>query len=308
MGELEGKISTLVRDHYVSSLMIPSIQKGDADKPDSWDVVENRANLVANYGVFLWHNSIDVEKVRAIYREAAASYLARALWGIEPVERRLSIQEHEIKELEANPGGDFLRVERDQKGKPYGVFLWKHQPGPYHAEEALACALIAQDWELADSLAKAIPLPLSITVPETMAVSLLRYTVHDQQENVLERLKVYSAHPQGIDFAPRRSDFAVAIVQRDGKLLAKALKATIQSFRRKWELEKYVKPLSIIMYGSREESMRMAAQELVGMRWAYSSWGVAMMCLAGRFGVEIPNSSKSYSDFLPYELCMPAKG
>ncbi|MCA9094510.1 MAG: ankyrin repeat domain-containing protein [Planctomycetaceae bacterium] len=318
-GELEGKIPSLWRDQYFSSLITPHKQLADPAEiarnfrlmgKEAWKDRESLAKLVANYGVFLWHNGMPMNEVREVYRKAASSYydLVKVLDINEPVEHQFSIQEKEIEKLKSQPSENFVRVERNQDGSPFEVVLAKHQPNPYAVENALTCALIAQDWELADLLAKEIPLPLSVDERNTMSLSLLRYTVLDQKENVLERLKIYSAHPQGIDFAPRRSDFAVAVVERNGELLAKALKATIQSFRRKWDLKKYATPKKLAIFGSREELTKDAAWQLVGMRWVYSSWAVAMICLAGRFGIEIPKTPQSYSDFVPCELCMPARG
>ena len=173
--------------------------------------------------------------------------------------------------------------------------------------------MIAQDWPLAEALAKEIPFPKSTSAAATMSLSLLRFAVLDRKRQVEKRCVHYSAHLQGIDFPPRRPGFALAIVYRDGTLLAKELRSTIQAFRRKWDMKKYLTPRRLREYiarnwqcKTREDVVKSIAQTLYGYNWQYSYWAVAMMCLAGRVGIEIPTDPRKYSDFVPCELCMPA--
>ena len=119
---------------------------------------------------------------------------------------------------------------------------------------------------------------------------------------VEERCKNFSRYSSGIDFAPRRPDFALAIVRRDEKLLAKALKGTIQSFREKWRLEKYVTPQLLRRYGTPEKVEQVAANQLGALNWAYSPWAVAMMCLAAKEGLGTKLALKDSSEFVPREL------
>jgi hypothetical protein len=92
----------------------------------------------------------------------------------------------------------------------------------------------------------------------------------------------------------------LAIVRRDEKLLSKAFNGTAQSFREKWRLEKYVTPRMLRRYGTPESVKAEAARELCRVHWTYSSWAVAMMCLAMREGLNF--NSKKQSIFIPQVL------
>ncbi len=317
MGELGSILSPALKDELIRGA-IP-VQKRMV-KPatvarrqqllalDAWHAREHLVEWIAHWGVFAWHAARPLEQVRAMYCEAARSYydLLQVIDFAAPVEHLYSVTGRDAKRCEEQLGVKFVRLKRDRYDQTYGVYLEKLRPYDYAAEYALICAMIAQDWGLADSLAKEIPVPLSTKARETMSLSLLRYTALDQKEHVEQRSEVYSAQASGIDFPPRRFDFAIAIVHRDNELLAKAVKATIQSFRRKWKLDKYVTPSTLRRYGTREKVVDAAVRDLCSLHWAYSPWAVAMMCLASRVGMEIPGNPKAYSDFVPHALCIPA--
>jgi hypothetical protein len=271
----------------------------------AWFDREHVARETAEWGIFAWHAGKTPEEVRAIYGKAARSYydLLQALDFELPVEKLWSARSAE--DGKQYFGKRFVRMKRDRYGQTYAVHLEKLAPSDYAAECALTCAMIAQDWSLADSLAKEIPVPLSARARPAMTLSLLRYTVLDRKAQVEKRCKLYSAHAGGIDFPPRRADFALAIVHRNEELLAKALKATIQSFRRKWSMSRYVTPRWLRHYGSREKIVEHVTTRLCGLRWGYSAWAVAMICLAARLGMQLHTDPRRFSDFVPHELCVP---
>jgi hypothetical protein len=274
----------------------------------AWDAWSDRENVVrgrAEWGVFAWHAGKTPEEVRAIYGNAARSYydLMQALDFELPVEQLCQVKS--VEQAKEYVGKRFVRMKRGRYGLKYAVYLEKLTPSDYYAECALICAMIAQDWSVADSLAKEIPVPLSATARPAMTLSLLRYTVLDRKAQVEKRCKLYSAYASGIDCPPRRSDLALAIVHRDEELLGKALKATIQSFRRKWNMSKYVTPRWLRHHGSREKLIEDVTRTLLGLRWGYSSWAVATMCLAARVGMQLHAHPKKFSDFVPQQLCTP---
>ena len=276
---------------------------------DAWSQREHVVREVAEWGVFALHDGKAVHEVRTIYRKAAGAYyeLLQAIDFKLPVEHLLSVsgRRHSAAEIAEAHEVEFIRFKRGRYGQRYGVYLANLTPYDYEAECALTCAMIAQDWPLAESLAREFPIRLSAKIREAMSLSLLRYTVLGRKKQVEERTKLYSDRASGIDFPPRRADFALAIARRDDDLLAKALKGTVQTFREKWRMSKYVTPSRLRRSKSRAEAIKECAVRLSGLRWGYSTWGVAMMCLASQVGMQIPTDPRKFSDFVPYELCVP---
>ena len=318
MGELSKLLTPSRKKEFLARAVPPAkrrlkpktVARRQQELGDSaWGDREHLVRETAEWGVFAWHAGKTVDEVRAIYGRAARSYydLMQALDFELPVEMLQSVSStgRSVEEVEAAQGVRFIRITRGRYGGKYGVFLHKLVPDDHAAECALICAIIAQDWPVADSLAKEIPLPLRVTATDTMRLSLLRYTVLDRKAQVEKRSKAYPARGSSIDWPPKRSDFAVAIVRRDGALLANALKATIQSFRRKWNMTRYVTPRALRNYGSRERIVELVTGKLCYSRWGYSPWAVAMMCLAGRVGMQLHAHPKKFSDFVPHDLCVP---
>jgi hypothetical protein len=275
---------------------------------DAWSHREGVARYVAENAAFARLAGRSADDVRTMYHRAAQAYadLLHVLDFRRPVEHLWSVTGRDVEAEKRHFGKSFVRLRRDRWGQQYLVYLTKLQPDSYEAESALNCAVISQDWPLAESLARDIPIPLSTRANSAMTLSLLRYTVLGRKKQIEERCKNFSSRSSGIDFPPRRPDFALAVVRQDEKLLAKALKGTLQSFREKWRLDKYVTPRSLKRYGSREKALEAAANQLCGLRWAYSTWGVVMMCLAVRAGLRVRPALQGQSDFLPQELYLPA--
>lgn len=318
MGEVSRLLTPARKEDFLARAVPPAkrrlkpetVARRQQELGDSaWSDRERLVTETAEWGVFAWHAGRTPEEVRAVYRKAARSYydLLQAIDLELPVEMLHSVSStgRSVEEVEQALGVRFIRIARGRYGQKYGVYLHKLTPDDYAAECALSCAMIAQDWPLADSLAKEIPLPLRVTARDTMRLSLLRYTVLDRKAQVEKRSKAYTFRGSSIDWPPKRSDFALAIVRRDEALLANALKATIQSFRRKWSMTRYVTPRALRNYGSRERIVELITGKLCYSRWGYSPWAVAMMCLAARVGMELHADPKKFSDFVPHELCVP---
>ena len=274
---------------------------------EAWIARESLVRQVADNAVFFLLDGGSADEVRSLCRKSASDYsnLMQMLDFRMPVVHLWSVAGRDVENAKRHVGKSFVGLKKGRWGQQYIVYLRRLEPMPYEAECALSCAVIAQDWSLAESLARNIPIPLSAKTNADMNLSLLRYTVLGRKSQVEERCKNYSSRASGIDFSPRRPDFALAIVRRDEKLLAKAFNGTAQSFREKWRLEKYVTPRMLRRYGTPEAVKAVAARELCGLRWAYSSWAVAMMCIAMREGLNF--TSRKSSNFIPQVLFAPIK-
>lgn len=274
----------------------------------AWRRCESRVNVIAKRGIGAWHAGRTPKQVRALYRKAASEYygILQAIDIKAPVEHLLYARGQNENEARKQVGKAFVRMQKDRFGEEYIVYLDRIQPYAYDAERALACAMIAQDWSLAESLAREVPVPLSTRARPTMSASLLRYTMLGRARQVEQRLKVWSPRPEGVDSPPRHQDFALGIVRQDEKLVARALKSTISSFRRKWKPQQYLTKRMLARYGgSREKLLRATFHHLKGS-WLYSYWAVAMMALAAREGMTIHTDPCRFSDFVPHDLCVPA--
>lgn len=273
----------------------------------AWSERQRLVTEIAEWGIFCWHAGQTPDEVRAVYGKAARSYhdLMQALDFSLPVESVCSISRRPPEEIEEVQSIKFIRIRRGRYGGKEGVYLSKLYPDEYAAECALLCAMIAQDWPIVDFLAAEIPLPLSVTGRSTMRLSLLRYTVLGRKAQVTKRCNAYTARGSNIDWSPKRCEFALAILRRDETILAEALKATIQSFRRKWSMSRYVTPRALRYHGSRAKLVERVAGGLCHARWSYSPWAVAMMCLAARAGIQLYADPKKFSDFVPHDLCVP---
>ncbi len=275
---------------------------------DAWRQCEQLVRVTAEFGALALHAGQSADQVRTTYRKAAVAYadMLRAIDFTQPVEQLLSVTGRDVADVESQYGTSFLRIKRDRFGESYGIYLAKLAPLDYEAECALTCAIIAQDWPLAESLARDLPIPLSTSSRPAMTLSLLRYTVLGRRAQVEKRSKIYSDRASGIDFPPRKAEFALAIAGHDEPRLRKALKGTLGTFREKWNLDKYVTPRWLRLHKSRAQVHAVSARRLLGLRWGYSAWAVAMMCLAGRAGLPLPTDPRHDSGFVPQELYLPA--
>ncbi|HUT92984.1 MAG TPA: hypothetical protein VMY37_26065 [Thermoguttaceae bacterium] len=276
---------------------------------DAWFQRECYAAHVTDQGVLAWHKGSRPATVRQVYREAAAYYddLLQCYDFECPVARWMSVHwagDEEIECQKKSLGNRFLEVREGENGKQLW-FLEKTELDAYTSEPALLCAVISQDWDLAVGLAERHPQPLRVQRKRFDTFLLLRLTLLGDKRRAKQYAAKFPKRTTGIDFPPKRPDFALAIADGDEALLAKALKGTNDTFRAKWKVEKYITPKWLHRHGgSRERLMDAIRRDLVAHHWLYSPWAVAMMCIAGREGLTgLHEKPGKFSDFVPHTMC-----
>jgi hypothetical protein len=276
---------------------------------DAWSDTEQLPNAIAKCGVAFLRDGMPVDEVRFVYRDVGRKYLAmlHAIDFSQLVEHRWSVTGRDPEREKKRFKKSFVRVEEDEYEQSFIVYLDKLPSEGWAAENALLCALIGQDWGTAEELAKCVPFKLSTKAKAEMTLSLLRYTILDQKREVSQRCTVYSAKGSGVDFSPRASEFAQAIVNGDEAALGKALTSVNQAFRRKWDLKKYLTERWIQYHGSEEALLRVVVRDLHRYSWSYSVWATALLSLAAHRGLRLFTKPKKFSEWAPIELCITAE-
>lgn len=277
----------------------------------AWSDVEYYVSHVVKEGVFFWHKGMPAAELRATYRDAASRYAA--LMGVydfsTPVAREISVSwcdAHGIEEMKKGLGKDILGVAKRRDGT-YLRYLDCYRLDTYAAEAALLCAMIAQDWNLARSLAEHNPIPLQIPRRGYQSFVLLRFALLGDRR-AAKYADGFPARLQGVDFPPRRGDLILGIARGDEDILAKSLQGINKTFREKWNIKKYIAPQWLRRHGGSEERLRETIQrDLIAYQWLYSPWTVGLLCFAAHAGMaDLYRHPNKFSDFVPHDLCCPA--
>ena len=253
-------------------------------------------------------------EVRDLFRQAAA--------GWEPVIAAMDFKPRVWEGIEPNrwDAEAYLASNRGTIKKVKGGYRYNYKaiPEPLWSEvhEALQCAAISGDRDLAQRLARAYQLKPASEIARdelfTFREYILRHLLAGDDDEARKVAKGLKPGYQ-VDFPQELVEFPLGVVRNDPELLLKGLKTLNTRFKNKWDERHWRKRYEKLKSGeiraravpkTWEVMLVDVRDHLYTLHWLMSPIALAFLNIARWRGMESPfDKPKAFSEWIPLSLC-----
>jgi hypothetical protein len=254
----------------------------------------------------------DAATVRDLYHQVAldwAPVIEAMNFAPRVYEEQLGDMPAYARQLKAAFGAKVTKVGRDYFVK------YRATPEPMQTEvleQALVCAAISGDRDLARRMAKAYKIRPVPSEPRDVRYRILRHLLAEDDKAAALAAKGLSAG-YAADWPPELVEFPRGVIKHDAALLAAGIRQLNTRMKGRWTIKQWRDRFERITAGKRprfkgtwDDMMKDVRQFLISMKWLTSPHALAYLNVAAWRGMKSPfDKPKLFSEWIPLALCTP---